>query len=532
MRFLVILAILLAMATTVAFAGHDGTTGGSSSEEQSVGQVNGPPTEATAPQSVAPPVGPRGPRGFRGRPGRDGKTIIKDGHQGHKGPYQHIKSWNPASLSFVKARDAKTLGEARAYTDGVVRGAQLRGHLTTTARGHRDHGWSIWPLLAGLLWILLILAILAGLAYAGWWLWRYFLRPVPAQPEEPDTVNTGSGQAFGEDLPESVVEVKYDGVAVAVKKGYLEGAPGPNNPFRLLEEGQKVRITSQKGKLHRFILLAQNRDVFPMPTETVWMRDELACQAPHEVEYAGFFLGNQELKRLNDAEKKTLTSGTPFPLKRYLDRIPVGEVAAFIYDVRCTSDNAAPEGIPSSDLGQSPLPPESGSEFKLDEIVAARKAKAEEEAKRKAEEDERRRQETEAQAEKPAKKASEEKREEAAETIAQTVDRLRKEILRGDYRIPDDFRAHLEGLGTEAKIREAMETYYHTRGRLIGIDKATDRRPDYRRISDLAAKAAMGQMRAEEAEGVYRPVAETSTDTGGVDDAKTGLVSGLTGGAS
>lgn len=323
--------------------------------------------------------GQRGPRGFRGRPGRDAR-------QGHKAPYQHIKSWG-----VVDGRVARGVSEAKGYADGLLAGHTQSGHRDSAGEApagtadkpdtpdaqERDWGWLWWLLL-----VLLVLAILAGIGYL---LWRYLRRPKPA-PKPADVTNTGSGEAFGENLPRSTFEVEYDGVAVAIKKGYLDGAPGPKNPFKLVEEDQTVRIKSKKGQLHRFILLAENKDVFPMPTDTVWMRDKLACQIPHEVEYAGIFVGNQELRKLRDDEKMLLTSGERFSLKRWIDKIPVGEVVAFIYDVRCTSGKATIEGIPTSDLGQSPLPLEPGSEFRLEEILAARQTKAEAEAKQEAEE--------------------------------------------------------------------------------------------------------------------------------------------------
>lgn len=63
--------------------------------------------------------GPHGPRGQRGPAGSDAKVpdlVLSQSHGGHQGVYQEIvnkkdpsKGWNPASISFVEARDRRIM---------------------------------------------------------------------------------------------------------------------------------------------------------------------------------------------------------------------------------------------------------------------------------------------------------------------------------------------------------------------------------------------------------------------------------------
>lgn len=466
---------------------------------------------ATTPETPAQSVGPQGPQGEPGPPGRDGKTSVRThtreirtvvGHQGHQKPYQHIKTWNPASCSYVDARIAK----------GLTQG-------TPSSHPH-NWGWLWW-----LLPVLLLLACLGWVIRKLCRLWHCQSRP------RPDLVNSAGGNLFGVEQTYSQVPLKFEGLAARVIKGILLGKPG--DPWTWIMPGQQVPPFSRKlGEVNRFCIAVENLDHFPMPTDYIRVRDELASRFPHVVERASLWVGKEKLRDLTEDERRALTLGQPFPLKRYIDFVPVGEAVHFKYDVRATGTAGTGQVISqvtgTGDDDGAPAVVE--SEFKLDEIMARRQtkeAKAEVEAKAKA-------------AEKPGGKPAEiarpaEVRVEAEKpkpeaTPESPIDRIRKEVLRGDYRIPDDFRGHLEGLGTEAKIREAMEAYYHTRGRLIGISNAAGQRPDYRKIGELAAKVAMGQMTVEEAEKAYQPVESPTGDIGTADQAKAGLLSGLRGG--
>ncbi|MEK7202062.1 MAG: hypothetical protein AAB669_00810 [Patescibacteria group bacterium] len=90
--------------------------------------IPGGPQGPTGPQGLAGQPGPQGPTGPQGEKGHPGETrIVYTGGQhgrrtvaaaqpiGHKKVYQEVKSWNPASVKFVEARDAKNLAEAKKY---------------------------------------------------------------------------------------------------------------------------------------------------------------------------------------------------------------------------------------------------------------------------------------------------------------------------------------------------------------------------------------------------------------------------------
>ena len=62
-------------------------------------------TPRTESQPSVPTVGQPGPQGPRGLRGQAGPPVP----QGHERIQQDIKSWNPASASFVEARDEKLL---------------------------------------------------------------------------------------------------------------------------------------------------------------------------------------------------------------------------------------------------------------------------------------------------------------------------------------------------------------------------------------------------------------------------------------
>lgn len=52
--------------------------------------------------------GPPGPQGLPGKDGKDAPGPVISGHHpgsGHEGVYKHVKTWNPASVSYVNARD-------------------------------------------------------------------------------------------------------------------------------------------------------------------------------------------------------------------------------------------------------------------------------------------------------------------------------------------------------------------------------------------------------------------------------------------
>lgn len=118
---------------------------------------------ALATTSIGPqgPVGLAGPQGEKGDPGETrivyvgGQRIelIQHGHRtvaakpvGHQRVYQEVEKWHPASVTFVEARDAKTLAEAKAYARVTANDAAI------DAKGSSSPLWLGWlSLVVGLI---------------------------------------------------------------------------------------------------------------------------------------------------------------------------------------------------------------------------------------------------------------------------------------------------------------------------------------------------------------------------------------------
>lgn len=86
--------------------------------------------------------GPKGPQGQNGQDGQDANST---------GIYQGVKSWNPASGSYVDARDKRNLEMAQAYTNGAVNNLQQRPQVVVntttpaTSTGNAGEGYnSMW----------------------------------------------------------------------------------------------------------------------------------------------------------------------------------------------------------------------------------------------------------------------------------------------------------------------------------------------------------------------------------------------------
>ena len=93
-------------------------------------------------KSAHPQAGLKGEKGEKGEKGDPGKDrIVYAGGQavrltqrgsrtvaarpvGHRRVYQEVKRWNPASVSFVIARDEKNLADAKEYADRAATAAK------------------------------------------------------------------------------------------------------------------------------------------------------------------------------------------------------------------------------------------------------------------------------------------------------------------------------------------------------------------------------------------------------------------------
>ncbi len=546
--------------------------------EQPVGVVQGnigafkpatPPEITPAIAPVKAPVQSVDPQGLQGEPGtpgrdgkdgrngrngRDGKTIIRTrvvttvyrDQRGHLHVWKHLQTWDPASCSFVEARDAQTLREAKAYTDRRLRGAQPQ----TT---NQHHGWQwLWWLL---LFFLLVWAILVGLWYLGGSLWRYLRRPpATVAGPEPDVTNTDSGDYYGYDKQPATVALHCDGTTVIKKwKGYADVSNGDGS-FKWAATDETIEGKFKVGAKIAFALCRENTGNVPIPTEGVTIKDDF-----HVRSFGQFIPGSgrlvvsgKKVADLDDEFIRRIIGGARVALDEVIDEIPSKSSVSIVYFVRCVptaghgpgpADEAKPEEDNAKEVKQGPrlkladIEAEWKTEAKAKQEAeeAARKAEADRQAAEKAAADAAKAK-AKAEAEQATNKTTEksvgtakrevrveaEKTEAKPETKAEIVDRVRKEVLRRDNPVPNDFQSFLMGLENEAAIRTKMNDYYHARGKLLSAAKAQNPdRPNYTKTSDLSAKVAMGQLKVEDAEKEFSaPVTSTTTETGNAEDAK------------
>lgn len=415
MAAIIVIFSMSAGADTPVGEGTVGAVSGAS--EQPVGTVGRvetpsgqPTTTPTAPviQEQKGDTGPQGPQGSRGigspgRRGPQGPAGISFVHErngkytSHNGVYREIKSWNPVSVSHLEAKLAQnSQAQAdRAYSKGLNDGSTKKTEPEKAAAPlppAKSYDWSwLWrwllPLLliALLLWLLWLLSALFGGLRSFWNRIVGWFRREPKEPEPDMMTNTGGGSAFGVEQESAKISCYFKGVIVQILKGVLAGKPG--SPWIWAKAGEDIAVNGKFGQLKRFILAIENLDHFPVPSDSIMVKDELASSLPHKVEAGAIYLGSQKLRDMTPEELNRLTSGELIPVGDYIGKIPVGETFAFRYDVRVTSGSiggnvrSTVAGSGDGDL------PSTGPEFDLDEIMATREkaAKAEAEAKAKAE---------------------------------------------------------------------------------------------------------------------------------------------------
>jgi len=193
------LVVLLTVATGTGF-GQDLSRLGEPSLTLGTNQIpRAQPTAATASvaQRVAVDINVHQPSSF-GLSSRAYRRPKSAGHvqpSGHRRVYQEVKSWNPASKSYVDGRDQRTLGnaqsyadrksalalaEAKGYTDGKVGGNQpnYAGSASPSAgEPGKEKNMEAFPWWGWL--------ILTGLVALGLWFWSQRPQP-PAVQQGPD----------------------------------------------------------------------------------------------------------------------------------------------------------------------------------------------------------------------------------------------------------------------------------------------------------------------------------------------------------
>jgi len=240
---------------------------------------------------------------------------------GHKGAYQHLKTWDPASCSYVDARDSRTLREANAYTDGAIASTV---HAAAPASHPHNWGWLQWLLLVLLLALLYLL------------LWRYYdtilgwltHRSTPSAPE-PDLANTLTGRQFGRSLGGPArTEAYNDGRSnVEMKKG-LKNLDRPNAPEKWAPLGQQVRIEFTPPEAIGVTLYFRNLGLRrrPLRPGELTFRDSLEGGRPARGT-GWLFVGDQCMGKIDDAMMAEITSGQEFDLLRLITALPASTEA-------------------------------------------------------------------------------------------------------------------------------------------------------------------------------------------------------------
>lgn len=161
--------------------------------------------------------------------------------------------------------------------------------------------------------------------------YRAPVRP-KAKPGKPFLTNKAGGSAFGVGVPNSTIAVTPNGVVVKVMKGIMSGRPG--SEWQWAAPGRTLNINRPIGSLLRFIVAVRNTDSSDLPTDGIYVRDDLASKLNSKAESGALFIGATKIRDLTSEELTELTSGTKIPVKQYIDTIPAKGTLGIRYDVR------------------------------------------------------------------------------------------------------------------------------------------------------------------------------------------------------
>lgn len=322
---------------------------------------------------------------------------------------------NPASVShvnsvkqYVDRRDNSTLGKAKAYTDGALKGVAAQKGATTEK--DRDGGaifpWWLLPLLGWLLFAAIIIALLWALWSGLRGLWIQFIdwilchrcpptieeepeaKPEPAK--SPDIVNTDDGDYYGYDSAPARVNCFFDGTTVIKKwKGVWNRSKGCS--WKWAAADKEVEVNFGVGDKMTFGLSRENTGNVPVSTEGVVIRDDFNARTFGKfVPGSGKLIVSSKVVRdLDDALIERVMSGYAIKLSDLIDILPAKSSATIVYSVSCVpcgSTTGPAGGVPDEhDAPSQPLVRLADLEAKWATEAAAKKA--EEDAKAKAEAD-------------------------------------------------------------------------------------------------------------------------------------------------
>lgn len=171
-----------------------------------------------------------------------------------------------------------------------------------------------------------------------------------AKPGKPFLTNKAGGSAFGVGIPNSTIAVTPNGVVVKVMKGIMSGRPG--SEWQWAAPGRTLSINRPIGSLLRFIVAVRNTDSSELPTDGIYVRDDLASKLNSRAETGALFMGATKIRDLSADELTQLTSGVKIPVKQYVDVIPAKGTLGIRYDVRIaggTGGSQDPEAIVPTD---------------------------------------------------------------------------------------------------------------------------------------------------------------------------------------
>lgn len=464
-----------------------------------------------------PKHGLRKLRGMTGRPGKDhvpGHGNALSILHGQDPKHRH---WNVVSGTYVDARDQVVLEKANEFTKGFREGLK-------PATLSQPHDWSWlwlwWPLgiVLGLLLLNWLLNRLHNYWYwdrlTGWFKPKQKQESEPEPPVNPDITNTAGGEHFGTPLKSAKVAGYNDGQSgIVIRKGVCNLHRG--NAWKWAEPNQEVSFDYFAGEDVECVVQIQNIRRADIPAAGVMIKD-IPIGAPVKAGSGQIWIGSEnKICQIPDSLLFELVSGESVEAQKFIDFLPVGKAVNLIYKLDTRPNDYRENELTPAPGGQPQVPIEP-----LVKLTTVSKPATVAEPEIKPEP------KTEPQVV-PAEPESATKPE---ETKAEVIDRLRKEILRGDYKLPEEFQEYLEALPNEDEIRQRIAQYYHTCGILLRIDKDAGKRSYRPKVNKLASEVAMGKAKLDEVEREYRgttPVEETVADTGTTDDAVTSLTEGL-----
>lgn len=153
-----------------------------------------------------------------------------------------------------------------------------------------------------------------------------------ATPGKPFLTNKAEGSAFGAAILKSSIAVTPNGVVVKIMKGIMSGKPG--SEWQFATPGHTLNINRPIGSLLRFIIAVRNTDSSDLPTDGIFVSDNLVSKQNSKAESGALFMGGTKIRELSADELTQLISGVKIPVGQYVDTIPAKGTLGIRYDVR------------------------------------------------------------------------------------------------------------------------------------------------------------------------------------------------------